>query len=173
MPMFTFSHHRSMATKSCHSKHSSWDKKEQYHSFALPTDAMWQESASWSQKRCRLKMSTTDDGRTTTTDGRRMPAYTISSTMSLLLVSWSKHCVSYCPCYNLPQLQLAPLSPIEACFRCWNIVLTITKLWPCIFFLSFFGYSLIRTLDDVTNYNICSQRKRVWSVVFKQSPVCI
>ena len=92
-----------------------------------------------------------------------------------LLASWSKHCVSYSPFYNLPQLQLAPLSPIEACFRCWNSVLTIIKLWPCIFFffLSFFGYSLIRTLDNVTNYNTCSQRKRVWSDVFKQSPVCI
>ena len=55
-------------------------------------DAMckiWQDSASWLQRRCRLKMLTTD-GRRTTTDGRRIPAYTISSPMSLRL-RWAKN----------------------------------------------------------------------------------
>ena len=61
----------------------------------------------------------------------------LSSFGDNLLASLSKHCVRYCPCYTLPKLQLAPFSPVEACFRCWNIVLTITKLWPCI--ISFFG----------------------------------
>ena len=41
---------------------SDWDKK-QYYSFPQPTDAMceiWQELASWHQRRCCLKMLTTD-----------------------------------------------------------------------------------------------------------------
>ena len=70
-----------MATKSCHSNQSSYPigtkkkkkkkKKKQYYSFPLPIDAIleiWQESASWLQRRCRSKMLTTttegltDDG---------------------------------------------------------------------------------------------------------------
>ena len=38
--------------------------QKQYYSFPLPIDAVceiWQESASWLQRRCRLKMLTTDD----------------------------------------------------------------------------------------------------------------
>ena len=64
---FHFSHYKSMETVSCL---SDWDKK-QYYSFPLPIDAMceiWQESASWLQRRCHLKMLTTDnDGQTTDT----------------------------------------------------------------------------------------------------------
>ena len=33
-----------------------------------------------------------------------------------LLASWSKHCMSYCLCYNLPPLQLVPLSPTHSIF---------------------------------------------------------
>ena len=47
---------------------SDWNKK-QYNSFPLPVDAIceiWQESASWLQRRCRLNMLlTTTAGRTT------------------------------------------------------------------------------------------------------------
>ena len=74
MPVFIFPYYKSMAAISCrcHSNQSSypiWTKK-QYDSFPLPIDAIcdiWQNSVSWFQKRCRLKMLTTttdDDGRT-------------------------------------------------------------------------------------------------------------
>ena len=69
---FHFSHYKSMETISCHSNQSSYligTKKKQYYSFPLPIDALreiWQELASWLQRRCRLKVLTTDDdGRTT------------------------------------------------------------------------------------------------------------
>ena len=93
-------HYKSVATICCHSNQSSdpigTKKKEQYFSSSspppppprLPIDAIceiWQESASWLQRRCRLL---TTDGRKTT-DGRRTPAYTISSPMSLWL-RWAK-----------------------------------------------------------------------------------
>ena len=53
-----------MATISCHSNQSSdlIGTKKQYNSSPLPVDAIseiWQESASWLQRRCRLKMLTT------------------------------------------------------------------------------------------------------------------
>ena len=65
MPIFIFSHYKSMVTISCHSNQSSYPigTKKQYYSFPLPIDAIyevWRESASWLQ-RCRLKMLTTDD----------------------------------------------------------------------------------------------------------------
>ena len=75
-----------METISCYSNQSSWNKKNNY-SFPLPIDAIheiWKESASRLQRRCRLK-KLTDDRRRTTTDGQRMPTYTISSPMSLQL----------------------------------------------------------------------------------------
>ena len=84
---FHFSHYKSMATVSCHSNQSSYPIGTKNNSFLLPIDAIceiWWESASWLQRRCRLKMLTT------TTDGRRIPAYTISSPMSLRL-RWAKN----------------------------------------------------------------------------------
>ena len=71
-----------METISCHSNQSSYPigTKNNIIRPPLPIDTMceiWQESASWLQRRCRLKMLMTD--------GRRMPAYTISSSMSLRL----------------------------------------------------------------------------------------
>ena len=76
MPIFIVSHYMSMATISCHSNQSSYPiGTKQYYSFPLPIDAMceiWPESASWLQRRCRLKMLTDDDddGRTDDDDGR-------------------------------------------------------------------------------------------------------
>ena len=63
---FHFSHCKSMETISCHSNLSFYPigTKNKYYSFPLPIDAMceiWQESASWLQRRSRLKMLTTDD----------------------------------------------------------------------------------------------------------------
>ena len=64
---FHFSHYKSMETISCHSNQSFYPigtKKKQYYFSPLPIDAMCeilQESASWLQRRCRLKMLTTDD----------------------------------------------------------------------------------------------------------------
>ena len=81
-----------MKTISCHSNQSSYPngtKKKQYYSFPLPIGSVreiWRESASWLQRRCRLKMLT--DGRTDD-DGRRVPGYTISPPMSLQL-RWAK-----------------------------------------------------------------------------------
>ena len=54
-----------MATISCHSNQSPYPigTKKQYHSFPLPIDAIceiWGELASWLQRRCHLKMLTTD-----------------------------------------------------------------------------------------------------------------
>ena len=57
----------------------------------MPIDAIceiWRESVSWLQRRCRLKMLTMDNDRRTC--GQRMPAYTISSPMSLWL-RWAKN----------------------------------------------------------------------------------
>ena len=60
-----------MANISCHSNYSSYliGTKKQYCSFTLPIDAIceiWLESASWLQRRCRLKMLMMDnDGQTT------------------------------------------------------------------------------------------------------------
>ena len=86
-----------------------------------------------------------------------------------LLASWYKHCV------RLPILQLSPVttspalpyrSMLQMLKHCFdnNKTLTLHILFLS-FFLSFlltlFGYSLIRTLDNVTNYSTCSQRKRV------------
>ena len=65
---FHFSHYKSMETISCHSPYPI-GKKKQYYLFPLPIDAMceiWQELASWLQRRCRLKMLTTDNDRRTT-----------------------------------------------------------------------------------------------------------
>ena len=67
---FHFSHYKSMETISCHSNQSFYPKqsfcpdKKQYYLSPLPIAAMFeilQESASWLQRRCRLKMLTTDD----------------------------------------------------------------------------------------------------------------
>ena len=89
-----------------------------------------------------------------------------------LLASWSKHCVTYNQVTTSPALLYrSMLQMLKHCFDN-NKTLTLHVLFLS-FFLSFFGYSLIRTLDNVTNYNPCSQRKRVWSDVFKQSPVRI
>ena len=80
---FHFSH-KSMGTISCHSNQSSYPtgiKNITFHS-PLPKDAMrviWKESASRFQEMSFENV----DGRTT--DGRRMPVYTISSPMSLRL----------------------------------------------------------------------------------------
>ena len=87
----SFSHYKSMGTISCHSNQSSYPTgtKKRNYSFPRPIDAIceiWKESASRLQRRCRLKMLT--DGRTM--DGRRIPLYTISSPMSLLL-RWAKN----------------------------------------------------------------------------------
>ena len=63
---FHFSHYKSMEIISCHSNQSFYPigtKKKQYYLSPLPIDAMCeilQESASWLQRRCRLKMLTTD-----------------------------------------------------------------------------------------------------------------
>ena len=79
---FHFSHYRSMVTVSCHSNQSSYPigiKKHNY-SFPRPIDAIgeiWQESASWFQRRCCFKMLMTDR--------RRMPTYPIIAFMSLRL----------------------------------------------------------------------------------------
>ena len=69
-----FLHCKSMANINCHSNQSSYPigtkkkkKKKKHYSFPLPIDTLceiWRESASWLQRRCRLKMLTTDDGRT-------------------------------------------------------------------------------------------------------------
>ena len=58
-----------METISCHSNQSSYPigTKNNIIRPPLPIDTMceiWQESASWLQRRCRLKMLMTDDGRT-------------------------------------------------------------------------------------------------------------
>ena len=83
---FHFSHYKSMETARV------LIRLEQKHNYSPPPPlapssidpicGIWKESASRLQRRSRLKMLTTDDGRT---DGRRMPAYTISSPMSLRL----------------------------------------------------------------------------------------
>ena len=85
MPIFIFSHNKSMATISCHSNQSSYPiGTKQYYLFPLPIDAIceiWRELPSWLQKRGRLKMMMTDDN-----DGRTADAaYTMSSPMSLRL----------------------------------------------------------------------------------------
>ena len=64
---FHFSHYKSMETISCHRNQSFYPigTKNLFLS-PLPIDAMCkilQESASWLQRRCRLKMLTTDDWR--------------------------------------------------------------------------------------------------------------
>ena len=89
---FHFSHYKSMETISCHSNQSSYPtgtKKHNY-SFSQLIDAIceiWKESALRLQRRSRLKMLTTD--------ARRMPAYTISSPMSLRLSELKKN-ISLC-----------------------------------------------------------------------------
>ena len=71
---FHFFHYKSRETISGHSNQSSYliGAKGQYYLFPLPIDAMyeiWQESAAWLQRRCRLKMLTTDGRRRRTDDG--------------------------------------------------------------------------------------------------------
>ena len=81
---FHFSHYKSMETISFHSNQSSYPigTKTQLFVPTIYRCCLWNESASRLQRRSRLKMLTMNDGRT---DGRRMPAYTISSPMSLRL----------------------------------------------------------------------------------------
>ena len=68
---FHFSHYMSVETISCHSNQRSYPtgtKKKGYYLFPLRIDVMceiWQESASWLQRRFCLKILTTDGGRTT------------------------------------------------------------------------------------------------------------
>ena len=81
---FHFSNYKSMETISFHKVLIRLEQKHNY-SFRPSIDAIcgiWKESASRLQRKSRLKMLTTEDGRT---DGRRMLAYTISSPMSLRL----------------------------------------------------------------------------------------
>ena len=71
---FHFSHYKSMETISCHSNQSFYPigTKKQYYLSTLHIDAMCeilQESASWLQRKCHLKMLTTDDWRRRTDDG--------------------------------------------------------------------------------------------------------
>ena len=96
---FHFSHYKSMETISCNSNQSSYPigKKTQffvppptYHPPPPPPpppsiDAIfeiWKQSASRLQRRCHLKKLT---NRRRTTDGQRLPIYTVSSPMSLRL----------------------------------------------------------------------------------------
>ena len=60
---------KSMATISCHGNQFLSDRDKKHH-YSLPPsiDALceiWLESVLWLQRRCRLKMLTDDDGRTT------------------------------------------------------------------------------------------------------------
>ena len=76
---FLFSHYKSMGTISCHSNQSSYPTGTKKHNylFPLPIDAIYEileESAQWLQRRSRLKMLTTDDGRRTD-DGRTDDGY--------------------------------------------------------------------------------------------------
>ena len=71
-----------METISFHSNQSSYPIGTKKHNYSFPPSidaicGIWKESASMLQRRSRLKMMTMD--------GRRMPAYTISSPMSLRL----------------------------------------------------------------------------------------
>ena len=80
---FHFSHYKSMETISCHSNQSSYPigTKNTIIRSPAPIDAIceiWKQSASRLQRRCRLKKLTDRQ----TTDGQRMPTYTISSPMS-------------------------------------------------------------------------------------------
>ena len=79
---FHFSHYKSIETISCHSNQRSYPIGTKNHNYSLPPpiDAIceiWKESAS------EEKLFENDDGRMD--DRRRMPAYTISSPMSLRL----------------------------------------------------------------------------------------
>ena len=91
MPIFIFSNYKSMASISCHRNQSSYliGTKNNINRSPVPIDAIceiWRESASRLQRRCGLKMLTRKtDGRQRRMEGQGMPAYTISSPMSLWL----------------------------------------------------------------------------------------
>ena len=89
---FHFSHYKSMETISCHCNQSSYLIRTKIVLFVPPTYICY----AWNMARIgfmaseEMSFENVGDERLTTMDGRRMPAYTMSSPMSLRLM-WAKN----------------------------------------------------------------------------------